>query len=67
MTTIPNDKWTNPMDDYFIIKVDSRPDGFYTGLHAWLHEHCTGHWVTTATRVGFELEQDAVLFRLSYK
>ena len=63
MTAIPNNEWVNPMEDYFIVKVDCRTDGLTT----WLNEHCTGHWVTTAMRVGFELEQDAVLFRLSQR
>lgn len=67
MTAIPNDPWTNPMEDYIIIKIDSQPAGYYTDLIAWLHDHCTGRWTTTATRVGFELEKDAVLFRLSHK
>jgi len=66
MTTITQGMPDKPDVDYIKIKVNSSANDFYSRLHIWCNEHCKGKWVTSATYVGFEKEEDAVFFKLAY-
>lgn len=66
MTYVSQQKWNNPFEDYVIVRVESSRNHFFAELHIWLHAHCKGKWTTSATRVGFELEEDAMFFKLAW-
>ena len=66
MTYTAQTEYHNPYENYIMVKVDCRRNHFFSELHIWLHKHAKGHWTTSTTRVGFELEEDAIYFKLAW-
>ena len=51
--------------DMIKVSIDSRPINAFADCHNWCMENCTGKWTASATIVFFELEQDAIFYKLT--
>lgn len=54
-------------NQYFVVDIDCQRNHYFSDLHKWLHAHTKGKWTTMSTLVGFELEEDAMFFKLAWK
>ena len=52
---------------FFTVDIDARRNHYFSDLHIWLHKHAKGKWTTMSQLVGFELEEDAMFFKLAWK